>query len=225
MRTGRNDLCVCGSGKKYKRCCFEKEEHPGLGRGNSVLLSVLIALAAIGVVAAWITSRPDAPPEVTAPAAAPRPVATTNAGSTPAVPVAASPVAAAASPASPASPGTAGSPPPGQAPPGKVWSAEHRHYHDAPVQLGGGTPMPQVTMPRPAATTARVPQPPGPAPAGKTWSPEHGHWHDATQPQLPISIGADGKIRTGTTSTPPGPAPPGQVWSPEHGHWHKATKE
>jgi preprotein translocase subunit Sss1 len=26
MKTGRNDLCPCGSGKKYKKCCLNKEE-------------------------------------------------------------------------------------------------------------------------------------------------------------------------------------------------------
>ncbi len=55
--------------------------------------------------------------------------------------------------------------PPGPAPPGKVWSPEHGHWHDA----------------RPAPATpgqALVPRPPGPAPPGKVWSPEHGHWHD-----------------------------------------------
>jgi len=26
MKTKRNDLCPCGSGKKYKRCCLPKEE-------------------------------------------------------------------------------------------------------------------------------------------------------------------------------------------------------
>lgn len=25
MKTGRNELCPCGSGKKYKRCCLEKD--------------------------------------------------------------------------------------------------------------------------------------------------------------------------------------------------------
>lgn len=25
-KTGRNDPCPCGSGKKYKRCCLEKDE-------------------------------------------------------------------------------------------------------------------------------------------------------------------------------------------------------
>ena len=25
MKIGRNDLCPCGSGKKYKNCCLRKE--------------------------------------------------------------------------------------------------------------------------------------------------------------------------------------------------------
>ena len=25
-KIGRNDLCPCGSGKKYKRCCLDKDE-------------------------------------------------------------------------------------------------------------------------------------------------------------------------------------------------------
>ena len=25
-KTGRNDLCPCGSGRKYKKCCFQKSE-------------------------------------------------------------------------------------------------------------------------------------------------------------------------------------------------------
>ena len=49
----------------------------------------------------------------------------------------------------------------GPAPPGKVWSAEHGHWHDAP---------------------APGPAPDGEAPPGKVWSAEHGHWHDAPAP-------------------------------------------
>ena len=60
--------------------------------------------------------------------------------------------------------------PPGPAPAGKVWSAEHGHWHDAPIDgLTAGNAQPGKL----------TPQPPGPAPAGKVWSAEHGHWHDA----------------------------------------------
>lgn len=28
MKIGRNDPCHCGSGKKYKHCCYEKDHAP-----------------------------------------------------------------------------------------------------------------------------------------------------------------------------------------------------
>lgn len=38
MRVGRNDPCPCGSGKKYKKCCLEKDEaaKPALHPGSEV---------------------------------------------------------------------------------------------------------------------------------------------------------------------------------------------
>lgn len=30
MKIGRNDLCPCGSGLKYKKCCLNKKEKLGL---------------------------------------------------------------------------------------------------------------------------------------------------------------------------------------------------
>jgi len=59
---------------------------------------------------------------------------------------------------------------PGPAPPRKVWSVEHGHWHDAPL----GT----TTLPDQPETSAPRSQPPGDPPPGKVWSPEHGHWHD-----------------------------------------------
>lgn len=55
------------------------------------------------------------------------------------------------------------------APPGKVWSEEHGHYHDI-------NPTPSAPQQR-----LNVPRPEGPAPEGKVWSSEHGHWHDVNQ--------------------------------------------
>ena len=61
--------------------------------------------------------------------------------------------------------------PPGPVPAGKVWSAEHGHWHDANQAA-------QPTKENPITFNKRnVPQPPGPVPAGKVWSPQHGHWH------------------------------------------------
>ncbi len=61
--------------------------------------------------------------------------------------------------------------PEGEAPAGKVWSAEHGHWHYANddrnfskshSSMNGG---------------AQIGDPNSPPP-GKVWSPEHGHWHD-----------------------------------------------
>ena len=54
-----------------------------------------------------------------------------------------------------------------KAPPGKVWSPEHNHWHDAPVGLE------EKTKESPLS-----PVPQGIPPQGKIWSPEHNHWHD-----------------------------------------------
>ena len=59
----------------------------------------------------------------------------------------------------------------GSAPPGKVWSEEHGHYHDI-----AGSPSPRGI--NPGQAQLNVPQPEGPVPEGKVWSTEHGHWHD-----------------------------------------------
>ena len=34
-KIGRNDLCPCGSGKKYKRCCLEKDEAAALAKADA----------------------------------------------------------------------------------------------------------------------------------------------------------------------------------------------
>jgi hypothetical protein len=51
-KTGRNDLCTCGSGQKYKKCCEPKERDGGtrsrvmlLTVGGAVLLALITAIA------------------------------------------------------------------------------------------------------------------------------------------------------------------------------------
>ncbi len=109
-------------------------------------------------------------------------------------------------PATPGQPGAPGAPamvpitpatgqltpqPDGPVPPGKVWSPEHGHWHDAP----GAAPQ-QVVIPATPASAPPAPpvspapgqltpQPDGPVPPGKVWSPEHGHWHDAPPAPTP----------------------------------------
>jgi hypothetical protein len=47
-RAGRNDLCPCGSGKKYKKCCAIREEK------RSTFATVLMVLAAGAIVSALV---------------------------------------------------------------------------------------------------------------------------------------------------------------------------
>ena len=61
-------------------------------------------------------------------------------------------------------------PPSGEAPPGKVWSPEHGHWHNIPTTPASAVPG--------VASNLAQPQPPGETPLGKVWSSEHGHWHD-----------------------------------------------
>jgi len=135
--------------------------------------------------------------------------------------------------------------PPGPVPPGKVWSSEHGHWHNAsgqspsapagqqPASAGSSTRTANPSGLAPDPDTGLYPQPPGPVPPGKVWSPEHGHWHNepanlaaddpATRDEdVPLVSGTPDLEETEGFSAPPGPAPPGKVWAPEHGHWHNA---
>jgi len=40
MKTGRNDPCPCGSGKKYKKCCLETDEQNSFAQNNDMPHSV-----------------------------------------------------------------------------------------------------------------------------------------------------------------------------------------
>jgi len=60
--------------------------------------------------------------------------------------------------------------PEGEAPPGKVWSVEHGHWHDAKNPHNSFTT--DIEQNRDQLGNQVE------APPGKVWSPEHGHWHD-----------------------------------------------
>ena len=51
-KTGRNDQCPCGSGKKFKRCCEAKT--PSVR--SSRFLMIAVGLAVVAAVAAGIAS-------------------------------------------------------------------------------------------------------------------------------------------------------------------------
>lgn len=175
-----NDPCPCGSGKKYKRCCALAE-----GPAPTVWKRfVVLGLIALGIGVLFfgpMLARDRTPSAGSGVGLGPRPAQTQTPGARPA----------------------------GAAPPGKVWSVEHGHWHDAPNAVAA------PGLLAPAQATVLTPQPPGPVPPGKVWSAEHGHWHDA---QSPLSgSGAQGFT---PSPQPDGPVPAGKVWSVEHGHWH-----
>ncbi len=222
---GRNDPCPCGSGKKYKNCCYKRGVLVSKKGQNKVALGVVAVVAVIaGIVS---ISKLSSSPTSQSSAPIVQPPISSSATATPTQnPLTSSPVTGA--------PFTAQ--PPGPAPAGKVWSAEHGHWHDAPVNstatsnanrlstsststAATGSPvfdiLPEGLNSSTQSQGKTTPQPPGPVPAGKVWSAEHGHWHDVSQGGQPANL----------TSQPPGPAPAGKVWSAEHGHWHDAPAE
>ena len=49
-KTGRNDACPCGSGKKYKKCCAAKREN----RVSKLMIAGLLLALAGGVYAVTV---------------------------------------------------------------------------------------------------------------------------------------------------------------------------
>lgn len=159
MKTSRNALCPCGSGRKHKNCCQPKKAHsaPPSLKSNSTawIFGFLGLLALLTVVLTFGPFGQQKAPDQAGVATAPFPIGQQ---------------------------GTAGAPqPPGPAPAGKVWSTEHGHWHDAPGTQALPPTTSQSITPQPASSPTFTPQPPGPAPEGKVWSTEHGHWHDINQ--------------------------------------------
>ncbi len=93
-KTGRNDACPCGSGRKFKRCCEPKQNER-----QSRFLMIAVGGAILAALVVGILSFTGQG---------------TRSG-------------------------------------GRVWSAEHGHYHDVGSGSTGG--------------------------AGRVWSEEHGHYH------------------------------------------------
>lgn len=53
-KPGRNDLCTCGSGKKYKNCCEGKTP---AARTSKVLIAVVAAMILGGIAAGVLSYR------------------------------------------------------------------------------------------------------------------------------------------------------------------------
>jgi len=51
-KTGRNELCHCGSGRKFKKCCESKTSSARQSR----VLMIVVGLAVVGALAAGVAS-------------------------------------------------------------------------------------------------------------------------------------------------------------------------
>lgn len=234
-QVGRNEPCPCGSGKKFKVCCEGRQGIVQEARRSPWMIGGLavVGLAVVATVALQLGGEP-APTEVSRsfspPAPLPAPIVSTAGSSAPIT-------------LQPLDQGTPVPQPPGPAPDGKVWSAEHGHYHDAPGAVAQGPTATSGAIPfapQPVSPGTLTPEPEGPAPEGKVWSPEHGHYHDVPGAAPQITTEAGRGINLGPqpvdpgalapqpitppapTPQPDGPVPAGKVWSTEHGHWHDA---
>jgi len=151
-KANRNKPCPCGSGKKYKNCCFGKGMRFEKKDQSKVIIWII---AGIGIIIAGVVISN----KFSSSSSQPAPLITQPFNS------------------QSSSPQSGFVPQPGPAPPGKVWSTEHGHWHDAPGTAASSGVGDQFLQ-SPAQLT---PQPFGPVPEGKVWSPEHGHWHDIPQ--------------------------------------------
>ena len=148
-KPGRNDNCHCGSGNKFKNC------H---GKTIGISSQTWVIVAVIFLFLLWFLffeTKPSAE--------------ATNYSPSPLIPKKSNLTLPATLPSQT---GTSGpkSQPPGDPPPGKVWSVEHGHWHNAPLA--------PTSLPANPETPKPIAQPPGDPPPGKVWSSEHGHWHD-----------------------------------------------
>jgi hypothetical protein len=55
-KTGRNDPCPCGSGKKHKHCCGRQERRPGT-MGARIALGALVVVVALALTFVYQASR------------------------------------------------------------------------------------------------------------------------------------------------------------------------
>lgn len=108
-KTGRNDPCSCGSGKKYKNCCGRSDSTLRSGRLYQILIGLGLSALLIIVASAYVQIGQDD--------------ATDDQGQ------AAPKINTSPRPSGPVNPHTTHQPQ-GEAPEGKIWSPEHGHWHN-----------------------------------------------------------------------------------------------
>ena len=131
LAQGRSFSSMDRSKKKFSGTREASKKGPALGW---VIVLAAVGGAVIGSAATYLISKPQP---------APKQSATPLLGEIPQTQAVAVP---------PLQQFTPAPQPPGEAPPGKVWSVEHGHWHDAPVELT--TPVPATETPAPATLPA-----------------------------------------------------------------------
>ncbi|MBI3050027.1 MAG: SEC-C domain-containing protein [Acidobacteria bacterium] len=63
-KPGRNDLCPCGSGRKYKKCCESKERSRASGRLMMILVGAAVLAAVLVGIASFTGERATGPTRV-----------------------------------------------------------------------------------------------------------------------------------------------------------------
>ena len=156
---GRNDPCPCGSGKKFKQCCWGKVRVEGSRWSRKAVLLVFLAGAVITLAGLNLRrelggGEPSRRGPTTAPATIP--LGTIPLGTTPA---------------------------PWQydAVNNQHWDPGHGHWHSGPPPIGGipgaNTQLPATTQP--GSTPAPWEYD---AVNNQHWDPGHGHWHSGPPP-------------------------------------------
>ncbi|MBI2188779.1 MAG: SEC-C domain-containing protein [Acidobacteria bacterium] len=63
-KPGRNDLCPCGSGRKYKKCCEAKERSQANGRMLMILVGAGVLAAVLVGIVSFSSERASGPTRV-----------------------------------------------------------------------------------------------------------------------------------------------------------------
>lgn len=164
-RVGRNDLCPCGSGKKYKQCCEKSGVLPRSRKLNQILAGLFFTALLVAAASAYVSIGDDDAAELEAGKTTAPPITLT-------APARTNLTGSAATAPQKRTPAEERLPegftigrPPGPAPEGKVWYEEHKHWHaiDDNTNNALSSPSPEPTFPAPRE--------------GMTWNPDHGHWH------------------------------------------------
>ena len=204
---GRNALCSCGSGKKFKRCCEGKRTI--VSSGWAWKTGGLLAVAALVIV--------------------PLAVINANAGKS------ADESAGTSSPAAPSAFSQTPAAWEYDSVTDRHWNPQQGHWHQVPpppqtidffssqsqpAATGAGTGASGTTP----AAWQYDPQ------TNRHWNPQHGHWHQGPPPPQTIdffssqSQPAAPGAGTGASGTTPAAwqynPQTDRHWNPQHGHWH-----